>query len=115
MLSTHDLFWKVVLLVGPFHVAAQSADPLDDFTINNVLWDFVPPKKFYSTCMEVAEPVGAKSDKPEVCTAACNKVLAVYKDPDTDLHCKFMAQQMEMATLQEVYHGPEGFCKKMLM
>lgn len=110
-----DILVTALLIIPISHVLAQSADPLDDFTINHILWDFVPPKKFYSTCMKVAEKVGDKSAKPEVCTAACNNVLAVYKDPDTDLHCKFMAQQMEMATLQEIYHGPEGFCKKMLM
>lgn len=115
MVLIRDLLVKVLLLLGPIHVFTQSADPLDDFTVNHVLWDFVPPKKFYSTCMRIGEKVGDKSDKPEVCTAYCNEVVAPFKDPDADLHCRFMAQQMEIATLQETYHGPEGFCKSMLM
>lgn len=96
-------------------VIAQLLDSLEHFAESNVLWDFVPAKQFFPLCMKIGEEVGKNSADPSVCEGLCERHLGQFKNPKVKQHCKYMAMQMEVATLQETYHGPYGFCKSMLM
>jgi len=97
---------------------ARLLDPLEAFAKSHVLWDFVPPKQFFPLCMKVGQEVRDNSADPRICESFCEKETAQFKKTKEKVrtkHCQYMAVQMEIATLQETYHGPYDFCKGMLM
>merc|ERR1719310_2061038 len=68
--------------------------------------------------MKVGKEVRDNSADPRICESFCEKETAQFKKIKEKVrkqHCQYMGVQMEIATLQETYHGPYEFCKSMLM
>merc|ERR1719420_2722001 len=65
--------------------------------------------------MNIMQEIGDKTAELEVSQSVCEKYIAPKGGDNTKKHCKFFAEQLEQATLQEKFKDAHLWCTNLLM